>query len=117
MTRGACRRKRAPMGVRPASVGGLHAPTNWMRSSVTHVLSEVLQNPFCSTSCRRKDIALCVPYLSGAGKLISSQKSTSHRPICVGDRITPLTVFLYSQYCSKVLMRRSGVVALEKLSP
>src|ERR1700722_4560141 len=115
MITGACLRNLAPIGVRPASLGGLHAPTNWIRSSVTHVLSDVRQKPFCSTSCRRNEIALCVPYLSGAGRLISSQNRTSHRPICVGERITPLSVFLYSQYCSKVLMSRSGVVALEKL--
>src|SRR6185437_9034874 len=107
MIKGAWRKKRSPIGVRPASVGGLHAPTNWMRSKVTHVLSEVLQNPFCSTSCLRKEIARCVPYRSGAGKLISSQKITRQRPIWFGDMITPLSVFLYSQYCSKVLINKS----------
>src|SRR5689334_14323867 len=114
---GACLRNRAPMGVRPASVGGLQAPTNWILSSVTQDLSDVRQKPLCSTSWRRNEMARCVPYLSGAGKLISSQKMTSQRPICVGESMTPLRVFLYSQYCSKVLMSKSGVVALEKLRP
>ena len=117
MIRGACLRNRAPIGVRPASVGGLQAPTNWIRSSLTQVLSDVLQKPFCSTNCRRKDIALWVPYLSGDGRLISSQKKTSHLPIWVGDMTTPFSVFRYSQYWSNVLISRSGVVALEKLSP
>ena len=28
-------------GLRPGSVGGLHAPTNWMRSNLTHAWSDV----------------------------------------------------------------------------
>jgi hypothetical protein len=36
----------------------------------------------------------------------SSQKMTSQRPIWFGDITTPLRVFLYSQYCSKVLLRQ-----------
>ena len=62
-------------------------------------------------------MARCVPYLSGAAKFISSQNSTNQRPIWVGESITPFNVFLYSQYCSKVLIRRSGAVALEKFNP
>src|SRR5258707_15871435 len=59
----------------------------------------------------------CVPYLSRAGRLISSQNTTSQRPICTGASMTPLGVFRYSQYCSNVLRISSGVVALEKLRP
>ena len=58
-----------------------------------------------------------VPCLSCAGRLISSQKMTSQGPICTGARTTPLGVFVYSQYCSKVFKISSGVVALEKLRP
>src|ERR1700760_4279323 len=64
-----------------------------------------------------KEIARGVPYASGAGKLISSQKMTSHLPTCVGVMTTPFGVLRYPQYCSRVLTSKSGVVADEKLSP
>src|SRR5271156_976294 len=115
MMTGEWRKNRGESGTRPASVGGLQAPTNWIRSSVIQVRVDVLQNPPCSTSCRMNEITRCVPYVSGAGRLISSQKRTSQRPIWAGARIVLFMVFLYSQYCSNDFTTRSGVVALEKL--
>lgn len=58
--RGAHRRKRRESGTRPASVGGLHAPTNWMRCKLTHVQS-ARQKPPASVSCRRREMTRCVP--------------------------------------------------------
>lgn len=94
---GQCRRKRGFSGFLPISVGGLQAPTNWMRYKLIHCLSEVLQKPCCSVSCLRKVMTVMVPYLSASGRLISSQKTTSHLLGCFGRRTMPLTVLLYSQ--------------------
>lgn len=48
----------------PASVGGLHAPTNCTLLSLTQLLSLARQKPPCSVSCRRNDTTRWVPYLS-----------------------------------------------------
>ncbi|OMH85516.1 hypothetical protein AX774_g905, partial [Zancudomyces culisetae] len=101
----------------PGSVGGLHAPTNWIRSIRTHCWSLVRQNPPRSTNCRKNAITCCVPYLSVAGKLISSQNTTNHLPTTVGASTIPPGVFLYSQCCSNVFNTSSTLVADEKFNP
>ena len=92
-----------PMSVRPESVRGLQAPTNWMLPEVTQALSDVLQKLFCCTSCLRNDMECCIEHLFGAGRFISSP--------------TLFNLFLYSQCCSEVLMRISSEVALERFNP
>eukprot|EP00953_Heterococcus_sp_UTEX-ZZ885_P014539 8228-Heterococcus_DN1.PRE.2 len=51
---------RGGSGTRPASVGGLQAPTNCMRRSVTQ-LQSLRQKPPCSVSCLKKLMTRCVP--------------------------------------------------------
>jgi hypothetical protein len=60
-------------------------------------------------------MAAWVPYLSVSGRLISSQKMTSHLLAYLGTVRYPWLVFLVSQYCSNVLRINSGVVDDEKL--
>ena len=57
----------------------------------------------------------CVPYLSVEGRLISSQKTTSHLLAYRGYITNPWLVFLTSQYWSNVFKTYSGVVEEEKL--
>ena len=65
-------------GCLPASVGGLHAPTNYILSNLTHYLSCALQKPCYSVSYLKNVITYYVPYLSSSGRLISSQNNTNH---------------------------------------
>jgi hypothetical protein len=62
--RGQCLRNRGDRGLRPISVGGLQAPTNWILSSEIHCLSEFLQKPCYSVNCLRNVMTGIVPYLS-----------------------------------------------------
>ena len=75
---GACLRNLLERRTRPASVGGLQAPTNKTRLRDTQAGSA----PFgcCSEGAFLVllDMARWVPYLSAAGRFISSQKTTSH---------------------------------------
>jgi len=61
---GQCLRKRGDNGLRPISVGGLHAPTNYIRSKEIHYLSLDLQNPCYSVNYLKNVIIGIVPYLS-----------------------------------------------------
>ncbi len=77
-----------------------HTHTHTLSLSYTHTLSLSYTHTHTHThthTCLMKEMTRCVPYLSMSGRLISSQKSTSHFPSCTGARTTPLGVRRYSQ--------------------
>lgn len=61
---GQCLKNLGDRGLRPTSVGGLQAPTNWILSNVIQERSDALQNPCYSVNCLRNVIIGIVPYLS-----------------------------------------------------
>lgn len=94
---GACLKNLSDKGCLPASVGGLHAPTNCILSNLMNYLSDPLQKPFYSVIYLKKAITIYVPYLSSSGRFISSQNTTNHLSNYLGLRTIPYGVFLYSQ--------------------
>ena len=99
--------------MRPASVGGLQAPTTWIRSSETQVRWR--QKPRCSIHCLTSASTRCVAYRSGAGRLISSQKRTRRRPGTRGTRRVPAAgVCSYTACASSVRSKVRGVVCEDR---